>query len=100
MGAHRLIPLFFFGSPDSRLRSLLVAWKKSLTLDYGVLGYSLGSSDSATPRLLIQSGLGGCESRSKVNPGSPLGQPWVPDFWVIRGSPQKIRQLWVQVALW
>jgi hypothetical protein len=33
---------------------------------------------------------------SKVNPGSPLGQPWVPDFWVdIRGSPHKNRQPWV-----
>jgi hypothetical protein len=35
-------------------------------------------------------------SGSKVNPGSPLGQPWVPDFWVdIRGSPHKNRQPWV-----
>jgi len=33
---------------------------------------------------------------SKVNPGSPLDQLWVPDFWVdIRGSPHKNRQPWV-----
>ena len=39
-------------------------------------------------------------SRSKVNPGSPMGQPWVPDFWgatvgsrtkiVNRGSPRPV----------
>ena len=38
--------------------------------------------------------------RSKVNPGSPMGQPWVPDFWgatvgsrtkiVNRGSPRPV----------
>ena len=40
------------------------------------------------------------ENRSKVNPGSPMGQPWVPDFWgatvgsrtkiVNRGSPRPV----------
>jgi hypothetical protein len=34
VGSHRLIPLFFFDSPDSRLRSLRVVCKKSLALDY------------------------------------------------------------------
>ena len=62
VGAHRLIPLFFFGSPDFRLRTRRVAWKKALALDYGVRCHSLGSSGSATPRLSIQSGSGGCES--------------------------------------
>ena len=39
---------------------------------------------------------GQSSKRSEVNPGSPLGQPWVPDFWVdIRGSPHKNRQPWV-----
>ena len=50
-------PLFLF-----RLRSLLVAWKKSLEVDYWVLCYSLGSSGFATPHLSIQSGSGGCVS--------------------------------------
>ena len=37
---------------------------------------------------------------SKVNLGSPLGQPWVPDFWVdIRGSPHKNRQPWVPATI-
>ena len=28
-------------------------------------------------------------SRSKVNPGSPLGQPWVPDFWRASVGPRR-----------
>ena len=27
--------------------------------------------------------------RSKVNPGSPLGQPWVPDFWGATVGPRE-----------
>ena len=50
-------PLFLF-----RLRSLVVAWKKSLEVDYWVLCYSLGSSGFTTPHLSIQSGSGGCVS--------------------------------------
>jgi hypothetical protein len=56
VGAHRLIPLFFFGSPDSRLRSLLVAWKKSLALDYGYL-VTL-RVPLALPHLVCRSSLG------------------------------------------
>jgi len=26
---------------------------------------------------------------SKVNPGSPLGQPWVPDFWGATVGPRR-----------
>ena len=66
MGAHRLIPLFFFDSPDSRLRSLLVVWKKSLALDYGVPCPSCGSCVSATLRLSIPSGFGVCESPLQI----------------------------------
>ena len=48
-----------------------------------------GQMDSNPACEILQKG-------SKVNPGSPLGQPWVPDFWVdIRGSPHKNRQPWV-----
>jgi len=28
-------------------------------------------------------------SGSKVNPGSPLGQPWVPDFWRASVGPRR-----------
>jgi hypothetical protein len=62
VGSHRLIPLFFFDSPGSRLRSLLVVWKKSLAVDYGEFCHSLGSCGSAIPRLSIQSGSGCCET--------------------------------------
>ena len=34
-----------------------------------------------------------------VDPGSPLGQPWVPDFWGATVGLQKIRLRWVPVAL-
>ena len=51
-------PLVLCGSPDFRLMSRRVAWKKSLALDYWVLCHSLGSCGSATPRLSIQSGSG------------------------------------------
>ena len=55
-------PLFLFRFPESLLRPLFVAWKKSLALDYVVLRYSLGSSGSATPRPSMQSGSGGWQN--------------------------------------
>ena len=56
MGAHRLIPPFFFGSPDSRLRSLLVAWKKSLALTMGY--FDAFWVPLALPHLVCRSSLG------------------------------------------
>ena len=34
-------------------------------------------------------GTGGGVGGSKVNPGSPLGQPWVPDFWGATVGPRR-----------
>ena len=45
----------------------------------GEEGAEQGAAAAGSAQRLLHFNM--AEPRSKVNPGSPLGQPWVPDFW-------------------
>ena len=81
----RLLELVCQNPGDCCRLSLSLSFQLSLSLE-AVSGCreraACGEADASLPRAAMP-------SWSKVNPGSPLGQPWVPDFWGATVGPRR-----------